>query len=181
MTKLQQLLRKATARLTGPWDELRQPRLGVMLHYTAGTDQSGVQWLLFDPKCAVSYNKLVLDDGTVVQVAPDDARAYHAGVCRSDGIVPKYEDANSAFYGVAIAAEQGDTVTPAQFEMVMYACVGYFRANNWPAEQVTLRLTDHAAQAWPRGRKVDTRGVLSLEAMQDAVRAELLKRQPVAS
>lgn len=182
MSALAKLLQRATVRTKGPWDDaLEQPRFGVMLHYTAGTDLSGLQWLLFDPKCRASYSDLVLDDGTVVCIAPRDARAYHAGVCRpSAGILAAtkgqgYHDANSAFYGIAIAAESGDTATAAQLNIVTLMTAALFRNHQWPVEHVAFRLTDHASEAWPRGRKVDTGTVLPLDVMRARVVAALLR------
>lgn len=182
MSKLSDLLLRATVRKTGPWDdELEQPRLGVMLHYTAGTDLSGLQWLLFDPKCKVSYNWLGLDDGTVVSVAPADVRAYHAGVCRPSDLIRTatrgagYTDANSAFYGYAIAAEDGDRATPQQLSMCVQTIVGLFRTHQWTPEQARWRITDHAAEAWPRGRKSDTGAVLPLESVRQRVIDALLR------
>jgi N-acetyl-anhydromuramyl-L-alanine amidase AmpD len=147
-----------------------------MLHYTAGTDLSGLQWLLFDPACKVSYNWLILDDGTTVSVAPQDARAWHAGACHpSNPTRLPYRDANSAFYGIAIAAQAGESATKAQLDMVATIAAGLFRAHGWPALDVSVRLTDHAAEAWPRGRKVDTGSVLPLHWMQRKVESMLRK------
>lgn len=174
MSRLSELLLKATARAKGAWGTVSKPRMGVMLHYSAGTDVSGVEWLLFDPRCKVSYNWLILDDGTVVTVAPKEARAWHAGECQPSDAVYDYHDANSSFYGVAIAAEDGDVATAAQFDMVVTLVTALFRDHHWPADQVRARLTDHAAEAWPRGRKHDTNNVLPLVAVQQAVIARLL-------
>jgi N-acetyl-anhydromuramyl-L-alanine amidase AmpD len=181
VSALATLLQRATVRTSGPWGDLEQPRFGVGVHYTGGTDRSGLQWLLFDPRCRVSYNWLILDSGTVVTVAPKHARAWHMGPCRpSAGILAAtkgqgYHDANSAFYGIAIAAESGDTATPAQLAMVVQLTAALFREHQWPAEHVAFRLTDHAAEAWPRGRKVDTGAVLPLDLVRTRVVAELLK------
>jgi N-acetyl-anhydromuramyl-L-alanine amidase AmpD len=176
VTALARLLAKATARTSGPWGERRGDRVGVMLHYTGGTDLSGLQWLLFDPRCKVSYNWLILDDGTTVSVAPQDARAWHAGACRpSDAVVP-YRDANSAWYGIAIAAESGDTATAAQIAMVCAITSGLFRRHGWTAAHTRLRITNHEAEAWPRGRKVDTGAVLPLATIQNRVTNALTRR-----
>lgn len=180
MTTLQELLLRATARRTGAWDTLRQPRMGVMLHYTGGTDLSGLQWLLFDQRCRVSYNWLTLDDGTTLSVAPKEARAWHAGVCKDSDEFFVYHDANSAFYGHAIAAESGDTCTPKQFDMVVQTIVALFREHQWTPEQTLTRITDHAREAWPRGRKEDTGNVLPLanvrRAVADALIVDLVTR-----
>lgn len=140
------------------WGKLTGKRLGVMLHYDDSTsDASGIQWLTKDPRCHVSYNFAVRDNGSVVEVAPQEARAWHAGVCHSSRPDLIYQDANSAFYGVAITAKAGDVVSPAQFNGVLALCRKLFRANGWPLTDA-WRITTHSAEAWPRGRKVDCEG-----------------------
>ena len=59
----------------GQYGTLREDRIGVMLHFDgSGSDRGSVQWFK-DPRCRVSYNLLVLDDGSYVRIAPDSARA----------------------------------------------------------------------------------------------------------
>src|SRR5690349_17106410 len=97
------------------WGEkLNEKRLGVMLHFDGSkNDRGSVAWM-WDPEFKLSYNLLVLDNGKVERIAPDTARAYHAGECQSSDPRLPYRDANSAFYGVAIAATDGDTATGLQ-------------------------------------------------------------------
>lgn len=137
---------------------LRDERRGVMLHYDgSGSDRGAVQWF-GDPRCRVSYNVLVLDDGDYVQIAPDEARAWHAGRCAtSDPAQLPYTDANSAFYGVAIASSGKEAVTPVQLLTVAALCRGYFRKHGWPLGQ-TWRIVSHRSEATPRGRKTDPEG-----------------------
>lgn len=138
------------------WGKLREQRQGVMLHYDGSASDAGaVTWITKDPRCAVSYTTLITDDGQVIPIAPRDARAWHAGVCRpSDAERMPYADANSAFYGVALAARSGDIVLPAQYAAVVAHCVTLFHEHDWTADEL-WRITDHAGEAWPRGRKVD--------------------------
>lgn len=141
----------------GAWNELREPRLGVMLHYDASaSDAGGLAWLR-DPRCMVSYNWLVLDDGTAHAIAPEDKRAWHAGVCRPSTAQLTYRDANSAFYGVSIAARPGDRATQAQKEAVARLCLGLFGKEGWSVCD-TWRVVGHNTEAWARGRKVDPEG-----------------------
>lgn len=138
---------------------LREPRLGIMLHYDAsGSDAGAVQWLTKDPACRVSYNVLVLDNGSLVYVTPQDARAWHAGVCRPSNPLLKYTDANSAFYGLSIAAKPGDAITPVQRNVVIGQIKAWFGKEKWPLSE-TWRITSHHLEAWPRGRKMDITGV----------------------
>jgi N-acetyl-anhydromuramyl-L-alanine amidase AmpD len=153
--------------MSGPvrqnWGSLREARVGVMVHYDGSASDAGaVSWLTRHPDARVSYQRLVLDDGQVVKIAPDDARAWHAGTCRPSGAHLPYTDGNSAFYGVALAAKPGDTVTRPQLEALARCIREWFRAEGWPLTD-WWRITDHAAEAWPRGRKVDVGDLLRYE------------------
>lgn len=159
-------------------EKLFEPRMGVCLHFDgSANDRGSVAWLR-DPKCEVSYNLIVLDNGTVERIAPDDKRAYHAGECKSSDPRLPYKDANSAFYGLAIAATDGDTCTPLQFSSVVRMCAGYFLKHGWKANE-TWRIVGHETEAWPRGRKHDptgsdaTKPVLDVSAVRSAVRTIL--------
>lgn len=141
-------------RREGPWNRLREPRVGVMLHYDGSlSDRGALEWLLYDPRCRVSYNFLILDDGTVVTIAPFNARAWHAGVCAPSATSPPYTDANSAFYGIAFAATSRNSLTPAQRDAATDLIIRIFRHHGWT--DVTRHLTDHHAEAMPRKRKTD--------------------------
>lgn len=159
---------------------LRQPREGIMLHYDgSASDHGAVEWLTKDPRCRVSYNWLVLDDGTVVPVAPASARAWHAGVCvqRTDSWTGlPVTDANSAFYGIAVAATVGDRLTEEQRMAVIRLCEKLCRQHNWDP---LTRIVSHRAWASPPGRKADpegpdpTRVVLSTNGVRQAVKTAL--------
>ncbi len=145
--------------MSGNWDPvLREPRLGVMLHYDGSASDAGaLAWLTQDPRCRVSYNWLVRDQGLVVPIAPDGARAWHAGRCRSsDPERLPYRDANSAFWGVAIAARPGDRATEAQLAAVIRLCREILKTQGWQGE--TWRIVGHDTECWPRGRKIDPTG-----------------------
>lgn len=138
------------------WGVVSEPRVGVMLHFDgSASDRGAVQWLKHDPRCKVSYHYLVLDDGPAVEIAPLPARAWHAGVCRSsDATRLPYLDANSAFYGLCVAARPGDTITLGQRDVLVGLCVAMFQREGWPLSD-TWRIVEHASEAHPRGRKVD--------------------------
>lgn len=130
-------------------------RIGCLLHFDASTsDAGGIAWLK-DPRCKVSYNWAVRDDGTVVPIAPENARAYHAGVCRPSRPELAYTDANSAFYGIAITATSGDVATEPQKQAVVALCKRLFAKHGWTEP---WRITGHSAEAHPRGRKADPEG-----------------------
>lgn len=129
-----------------------------MLHYDASaSDKGAVAWLEDDQRVAVSYHYLVLDDGRILQIAPPGVRAWHAGECKPSRKEFTYSDANSAFYGIAIAATKGDVATEAQRNAVAGLCRYLFWLEGWP-EQATWRITGHSDEAWPRGRKSDPAG-----------------------
>jgi N-acetyl-anhydromuramyl-L-alanine amidase AmpD len=137
-------------------------RLGVMLHYDASVSDAGALAWLTDPRCRVGYNYLVLDNARIVELIPADRRAPHAGRTRSsDPVRLPYPDdcANSAFYGVAIAAggRAGDRATAAQVSACAALCRALFAHEGWPVTD-TWRITSHHLEAWPRGRKVDIVG-----------------------
>jgi N-acetyl-anhydromuramyl-L-alanine amidase AmpD len=155
----------------GNWNKVRGQRLGIMVHYDASSSDAGaVQWMLRDPACAVSYNWLILDDGEVVAVAPAGARAWHAGGCRSSDPRLPYKDANSAFYGIALAAKGTDTATPAQREALVKLCLRLMKLHRWTE---VWRITSHALEAWPRGRKVDIGKVYPIGDLRKDVEAAL--------
>lgn len=136
---------------------VREPRLGVMLHYDAsGTDEGAVAWFA-DPRCRVSYNWLVLDDGSYVEIAPADARAWHAGVCRPSTSQLKYADANSAFYGISAATNDRVDITPLQLLTIAWLTRKCFEREGWAVSE-SWRIVGHSSEAWPRGRKTDPEG-----------------------
>jgi N-acetylmuramoyl-L-alanine amidase len=165
----------------GNYNALRERRLGVMLHYDAstGSDKSAIGWFS-DPDCEVSYNLLVGDDGHVYAIAPEDRRAWHAGVCKSSDPRLAYKDANSAFYGISWAGggRKGDRCPEAAKASIVSECVRLFRKHGWSADE-TWRIVGHRTEAWPRGRKTDPEGadlknpVLSTEEIRRRVRTRL--------
>lgn len=154
---------------------LREPRQGVMLHFSAGTFTGTVAWCR-DPQSKVSYN-VVLGPvpGQRTVLASDAQRAWHAGVCRSSTSQLPYRDANSAFYGVAVATgNPAKPVTAWQFEAVVSECVRLFSLHGWPLTE-GWRIVGHDTEAWPRGRKMDPTGtdpakpILSVAAVRAAL------------
>ena len=134
--------------------KLRDSRVGIMLHDDgSASDAGGMSWFVDPRNRSASYNFLILDNGDRVQVVPQTARAWHAGVCRPTDMFT-YKDANSAFYGVATAASKGDGLTEEQLGGVISVCTDIFEQEDWSFDEV-WRITGHKNQAWPRGRKDD--------------------------
>lgn len=133
-------------------DTLKESRKGVCLHYDGSqNDRGSVAWLM-DERCRVSYNWIILDNGEMVIIAPREARAYHAGHCAfgnpQSPFMEKYVDANSAFYGIAIAATVGDKVTPSQLETLIKHCKLLFWEHEWSTEDELWRIVGHNTEAW---------------------------------
>lgn len=136
---------------------LREPRIGCLLHYSDGDFSSTVAWCK-DPTSKVSYNVVIAGDGAAVQIVPWDLRAWHAGVCRPSVTSRSYEDANSAFYGIALSGGPSfGPPTDAQEQTLNAILFDRFEAHQWPLAE-WWRVTSHSAEAWPRGRKVDPEG-----------------------
>jgi len=146
---------------------LGERRLGVMLHYDAsGNDAGAVAWFA-DPRCQVSYNWLALDDGSYVEIAPRDAGAWHAGICKSsDPARLPYRSANRAFYAISAATDDRVDVTPIQLLTIAWLTRRCYSWESWPLED-TWRIVGHSTEAvYPaghpkagqRGRKSDPEG-----------------------
>lgn len=138
-----------------------------MLHFDAsGSDEGSISWLA-SPTIKATYNWIVMDTGNIIPLAPEDTRAPHAGWCASDDPRLVYRDANSAFYGIAIAATDGDVATREAKRSVSALCQHCFAKHAWPVAQV-WRIVSHRTQAiYPpghplarqRGRKHDPEGL----------------------
>ena len=138
-------------------NSLRGERVGVMLHYDgSASDEGSLSWFA-DPRCQIAYQAIVLDDGDFVEIAPNDRRAWHAGRCKSSDPRLEYTDANSAFYGLAIASSGKHGVEPLQLLTVAYLVRQYFEQHGWSLDE-TWRIVGHDTEAWKRGRKVDPVG-----------------------
>lgn len=142
------------------------PREGVMLHFDdSSSDEAAWKWFI-DPACHVSYNRLYLDNGTVVQITPSiESVAWHAGVC----ITPH---ANYRYYGLAAATNTKVPATEAQVRAIAHDTAALFIANHWPTADVERRICGHEDEAcygqrdYPKhpemwgqlGRKIDPTG-----------------------
>lgn len=143
---------------------IREPRVGVMLHFDgSSTDPGALAWFRH-PDCRVSYQDLVLDDGSYGVIAPPTARAWHAGACRPSSDRLRYTDANSAFFGIAAATNDRVEVTSVQLLTIARRVRAYFDLMGWPATD-GWRVTGHDLEAWPRGRKSDPTGPNALNAI----------------
>lgn len=131
-------------------------RRGIMLHFDdSANDTSAVEWFT-DPTCRVSYNRLYLDNGDVVQITPTmESAAWHAGVCLT-------ANANHVYYGLAAATNTKHPVAAPQFESIVHDCIELFRMNGWPLADADTRIVGHEDEACfanrTLGRKIDPTG-----------------------
>lgn len=181
--------------------KLSQPREGVMIHFDdSADDRSAVQWFR-DPECGVSYNRLYLDNGDVVEVVKPELRAYHAGVSKLDSLCRTtlvlqgitFGSGNSAFYGLSAATNATVPATQKQFEAMCEDVLRIFRFHGWSADSVDHRIVGHEQYAvynprdnpgqrhlWGQlGRKIDPTGyhadhpIVSLAGMRSVVQKAL--------
>ena len=75
----------------------RRPDL-LLLHYTGMATAEAALQRLCDPAAEVSAHYLVMEDGAVVQLVPEDRRAHHAGLSSWAGET----DINSCSIGIEI-------------------------------------------------------------------------------
>jgi N-acetylmuramoyl-L-alanine amidase len=80
----------------------------VILHYTGMPSAEGALALLTDPASQVSAHYLILESGEIIQLVPEDKRAWHAGVGAWGGLT----DINSASIGIEIANPGHDGGSP---------------------------------------------------------------------
>ncbi|MBB5687161.1 N-acetylmuramoyl-L-alanine amidase [Sphingobium boeckii] len=80
------------------FDERALPVSMIVLHYTGMEDAESAIERLCDPAWAVSAHYVVLEDGQVIRMVPEDKRARHAGISHWRGI----SDVNSASIGIEI-------------------------------------------------------------------------------
>lgn len=80
------------------FDERAAPVSMIVLHYTGMVDADAALARLTDPQAKVSAHYLVDEDGRLVNLVPEDKRAWHAGRSHWRGIT----DINSASIGIEI-------------------------------------------------------------------------------
>lgn len=131
------------------FDELTEERVGIMLHIYEDEPST-----LISKKSNLSYNVLVLQDGSYSWLVNPSKRAWHAGNCKPSNPQLDYEDANSAFYGIALYVPNG-AATPMQLITGAWMVGNLLVHHGWPIDQDHWRLAYHSEEAWPRGRRSD--------------------------
>jgi N-acetylmuramoyl-L-alanine amidase len=94
----------------------------LVLHYTGMPDAASAIARLSDPLAEVSCHYVVLEDGRILQMVPEAARAWHAGVSSWHGET----DVNSRSIGIEIVNPGHEGACPpfpdAQIEAVSALC-----------------------------------------------------------
>lgn len=115
-------------------DEAPKPDM-IILHYTGmPSAQGAIDWLT-NAQSEVSSHYIVLENGEVLQLVPEERRAWHAGKSFWAGI----EDINSTSIGIEIVNEGHPTCPPypqKQIEAVIELCRDCAGRHNIPAERV---------------------------------------------
>ena len=128
-----------------------------MVHFSDGDYASTVAWCR-DPASKVAYHVVIGADGHAEQIIPWELRAWHAGACRPSQTSRHYEDANSAFYGIALAGGPAfGPPTSAQEQTLNEVLYDRFTAHQWPLVE-WWRIQGHDTECWPRTRKHDPTG-----------------------
>lgn len=108
----------------------------VVLHYTGMADSELAIRRMCDPASEVSAHYLVDVDGRVVQIVPEEARAWHAGESWWAG----ESDINSCSVGIEIANGGHDWGYPEfplrQVAAVIALCKGILIRRNIPAHRI---------------------------------------------
>lgn len=108
----------------------------IILHYTGMASAEAAEDWLCDPRSQVSSHYLVYEDGSIVQMVPERARAWHAGRSFWQGET----DLNSRSVGIEIANpghDLGYTDFPdAQIDAVIDLCRDIRARWNIPVERV---------------------------------------------
>ena len=102
----------------------------LILHYTGMPTAGAALERLCDPTAAVSAHYLIDEDGSVVQLVPEERRAWHAGVSHWQGRT-RLNDCSIGIELVNPGHEWGyRPFTAAQYD----ACIGLCRAilDRWP-------------------------------------------------
>lgn len=139
-------------------ERLREPRIGCLVHFDASATDAGAMSWFAHPDCLVAYHYLALDDGSYVNIAPHDSRAWHAGRCRPSDDRLQYVDGNSAFMGIAAATNQHESATYLQALTIAWLTWREFIRRAWSLDE-TWRIVGHSTEGWERGRKIDPEGL----------------------
>jgi N-acetylmuramoyl-L-alanine amidase len=108
----------------------------IILHYTGMKTAEGALMRLTAPEAEVSSHYLVLEDGTILQLVPEERRAWHAGVSYWHGET----DINSRSIGIEIVNPGHEfgypPFPPRQIDAVIALCRDIMRRQRIPSTGV---------------------------------------------
>ncbi len=94
----------------------------ILLHYTGMADAESALARLRDPAAKVSCHYVVLEDGRILQLVPEDKRAWHAGIASWEG----EGDVNGRSIGIEVVNRGHDfdypDFPPVQIEALIALC-----------------------------------------------------------
>jgi N-acetylmuramoyl-L-alanine amidase len=130
-------------------DQRRGPPDMVVLHYTGMRTGAEALERMCDPEAKVSAHYMIEEDGRLFQLAPEERRAWHAGVSFWKG----ERDINSVSIGIELVNPGHDLGYPDFPEMQIEALIGLLDAvrSRWTIP--SGRILGHSDVA--PGRKVD--------------------------
>ncbi len=132
--------------------DIRGRICGLILHDTGPGRLEGVLSWLCDPKSQVSYHYVVSRSGSIYQLVPDEARAWHAGRAIWHGLPA---DVNGLSIGVALHSSGADEELFGYMEAQISACIKLVKSLVETYQIPVYDVCGHRDVAWPRGRKVD--------------------------
>jgi N-acetylmuramoyl-L-alanine amidase len=140
----------------------------IVLHHTAGKSGAADLSYMCSTASKVSAHYLVDRDGKVYQLVPEERAAWHAGICRFQGLPTNM---NGRSVGIEIA-NLGDGVEPyteAQYQALELLVPEVARRHGVPLEH----LVGHKDVAYPPGRKTDPSDNFDMERIRRAMAAGL--------
>ncbi len=126
----------------------------LILHYTGMEDSDAALRRLCEESSEVSAHYLVFEDGRIVQMVPEDKRAWHAGVSSWEG----ESDINSRSIGIEIANPGHDFGYPAfpkkQIRAVIALCKDIVKRHKIRADRVLAHSDVAPARKQDPGEKL---------------------------
>ena len=127
----------------------------VVLHYTGMPSCAEALDRLCDPAAEVSAHYLIAEDGEVLMLVPEDARAWHAGVGGWGG----RDDVNSRSIGIEIA-NTGDAPFPCRQMTALELLLGAIRMRWGIGPELVIAHSDMApTRKSDPGPRFDWRGL----------------------
>lgn len=125
----------------------------VVIHYTAMTSCDAARDRLCDPAAEVSAHYLIAEDGTVLALVPEEARAWHAGAGAWGGV----SDVNSRSIGIELANDGAQPFAAPQMVVLEALLAGVMARWRIPPERVIAHSDMAPGRKGDPGRRFDWR------------------------